>query len=237
MLHTFNKINLGASPEELREGWLGISLFEETDDYILLDSNYRIFKHIPTGGYVMCCDLRHPLPFNNNSIDTIFSSHFIEHIELPEFQRLLGEIKRILKPGGWVRLVTPDMGIWVEKLYNKDKEFFEIYRSQVVKHFGPSHWLSKLTNPLQMLNIMLFIWGHRWMWDFETLETELLYLDFKNITHQKFLESNIPNIEEIENILPQSILSSRNAESIYIEASKPHPPPPPVLYKNSTTII
>lgn len=237
MLRTFNKINLGASPEELREGWLGISLFGVTDDYILLDSNYRIFKHIPTGGYVMCWDLRHPLPFNDNSIDIVFSSHFIEHIELLEFRELLREIKRILKPEGWVRLVTPDMEIWVEKLYNKDKEFFEIYRNQVIKHFGPSYYLSKLTNPLQMLNIMLFVWGHKWMWNFETLKSELLNLDFENITHQKFLKSNIPNIGEIENILPQSILLSRNAESIYIEASKPNPPPPPILYKNSTTII
>ena len=49
---------------------------------------------------------KQPLPYNDNSIDIIFSKSFIEHLYYPE--NFLKEAMRILKPGGLLLTLTPD---------------------------------------------------------------------------------------------------------------------------------
>jgi predicted SAM-dependent methyltransferase len=48
------------------------------------------------------------LPFENNSLDFIFSEHFFEHLFFDEALSLLGECYRILKPWGVIRNRVPD---------------------------------------------------------------------------------------------------------------------------------
>jgi SAM-dependent methyltransferase len=47
------------------------------------------------------------LSFPDNSFDAVVSSHVIEHLEKPE--KMLQEIKRVLKPGGRVLLCCPSL--------------------------------------------------------------------------------------------------------------------------------
>src|SRR5437870_3607063 len=54
-------------------------------------------------------DLRKPLPFADCSIDYVYSSHVLEHLSLSHAQRLVSEIVRVLRRGGLVRLVVPDL--------------------------------------------------------------------------------------------------------------------------------
>ncbi len=48
-----------------------------------------------------------PYPFKDNSVDIIFTSHFIEHLDGFERIKFFNEIYRILKVGGIIRLVHP----------------------------------------------------------------------------------------------------------------------------------
>lgn len=48
------------------------------------------------------------IPFPANSFDAVFSSALFEHLREP--RRALGEIRRVLKPGGVVGLRAPDWG-------------------------------------------------------------------------------------------------------------------------------
>ncbi len=54
-------------------------------------------------------DVRCGLPFASNSIDSIYSTHMIEHFYPDELEQLLRECKRVLKPGGGLRLVVPSL--------------------------------------------------------------------------------------------------------------------------------
>ena len=40
----------------------------------------------------LCWDLRNPLPFPNNSVAIIYSSHVLEHLHYRELMGLLGRI-------------------------------------------------------------------------------------------------------------------------------------------------
>lgn len=59
------------------------------------------------------------LPFDNSSIDCIYSSHFLEHLSQKQAIFVLSETKRILKDGGICRIVVPD-------LENSCKEYLKI---------------------------------------------------------------------------------------------------------------
>lgn len=54
-------------------------------------------------------DVRNGLPFGPNSIDSIYSTHMFEHFYADELGRLLQECVRVLKPGGGVRLIVPNL--------------------------------------------------------------------------------------------------------------------------------
>ncbi|MFM2061303.1 MAG: hypothetical protein RLZZ507_973 [Cyanobacteriota bacterium] len=51
-------------------------------------------------------NLAKPLPFKTNEVDLLYCSEVIEHLENPEF--ILDEIKRVLKPNGYLILTTPN---------------------------------------------------------------------------------------------------------------------------------
>ena len=48
------------------------------------------------------------LPFEDNSVHNIYISHVVEHLETDIVSRLLGDAIRTLKPGGVIRICTPD---------------------------------------------------------------------------------------------------------------------------------
>lgn len=55
------------------------------------------------------CNILNGLNFNSQFFDAVYSAHFIEHLTYTEAQKVLIDISRILKKGGFIRLVTPDL--------------------------------------------------------------------------------------------------------------------------------
>ncbi|MBM4285652.1 MAG: class I SAM-dependent methyltransferase [Deltaproteobacteria bacterium] len=51
------------------------------------------------------CDFNAPLPLSNNSVDIVVFSHVIEHLPRPDFT--MGELSRILRPGGLLLAGSP----------------------------------------------------------------------------------------------------------------------------------
>jgi len=80
-------LHLGSGTERLA-GWINVDLYFPAE---------------------LCLDLTRPLPIPDACADAIYSQHFIEHIEKEAAVRLIGECARVLKPGGWLRITTPDL--------------------------------------------------------------------------------------------------------------------------------
>lgn len=47
------------------------------------------------------------LPLADDSVDNIYSSHCIEHIEPNRIRHVISELYRVLRPGGLIRIVVP----------------------------------------------------------------------------------------------------------------------------------
>src|SRR5689334_23208807 len=65
----------------------------------------------------MSCDIRGGLPLGDQSIDYIVSIHALEEIAYDDLPVALGELKRVLKAGGTLRLGLPDLLKGVEAFH------------------------------------------------------------------------------------------------------------------------
>ena len=79
------------------------------------------------------------LPFEDNSIDVIYSSHFLEHLSQEQADFVLKESYRILKEDGLIRVVVPDLEdickeyLRVLDLVSQNKKHEEEYQWIVVE--------------------------------------------------------------------------------------------------------
>lgn len=73
----------------------------------------------------MWLDLRHGLPFPDESVDVIYACHVFEHFYLDELRRILGDCRRVLRAGGGVRLLVPSLEMAVERYVKEDVEWFD----------------------------------------------------------------------------------------------------------------
>jgi SAM-dependent methyltransferase len=61
----------------------------------------------PDIGVDMCHDALEGLPFRDNTIDEVYTSHFLEHIPQVQLFALLDEIYRVCKPGARFVVIVP----------------------------------------------------------------------------------------------------------------------------------
>lgn len=83
----------------------------------------------------MWLDIRHALPFADNSVDVIYSHHVFEHFDLRTLRNVLRECHRVLKPGGRFRFVTPNLRKVMESYIGGDMASFT-ETAEDVRSFG-----------------------------------------------------------------------------------------------------
>tara|TARA_Y100000991_G_C21928466_1_gene329746 strand:- start:49 stop:864 length:816 start_codon:yes stop_codon:yes gene_type:complete len=73
------------------------------------------------------------IPLKTNSADFVYSSHFIEHLDCEDLNQLLDEIFRILKPGGILRISTPNYEYLVKEYISliKEKELNDEIKTKI----------------------------------------------------------------------------------------------------------
>ena len=141
--------------------------------------NTDIFGKIPV-------DINHSLPFPNNSVDLIFSSHLIEHIYQRKADLFFKESLRILKDGGLLIIATPTINKMFDILYRSSKEDKEkIFQEHKNSFLGRKPTSARLINAMTHIN-----YGHKFLFDYETLNDLALINGFKN-----FVITNLENIE------------------------------------------
>ena len=58
---------------------------------------------------VVQCDLSRGIPFPDASFDVVYHSSMIEHFRRPDARKFIAECLRVLKPGGLIRVATPNL--------------------------------------------------------------------------------------------------------------------------------
>lgn len=99
-------VDLGCGAGELLEraaaqglaGW-GLDRVEASAARVLAD-----------GRAALVADLERPLPFRDGALDGVALIEAIEHVARAE--ALVDELRRVLRPGGWLLLTTPNVAHW-----------------------------------------------------------------------------------------------------------------------------
>ena len=133
-------------------------------------------------------DLRKPLPYENGSVDLIHNEHFIEHLTAEEGVEFLKDMHRIIKPGGVIRIATPDLD------YLAFKYWFGWKKQDWIENYGYSHIQTKA----EMMNAVFHYWGHKWLYNFEELNRRLTEAGFKKIQRVKYRQSKNPHLKNLE---------------------------------------
>jgi SAM-dependent methyltransferase len=147
------------------------------------------------------CDIMEGLPLPSDSIDYAVSIHALPEVPYDRQIPVLQELRRVLKPGGILRLCLPDLLKGIDAYRRGDRDYFLI----------PDKDAERLGAKL----ITQLIWyGYsKTLFTSEFIEELLLKTGFRRVTHCSYMKTacRFPEIVELDN---------REPESLYVEALK-----------------
>jgi predicted SAM-dependent methyltransferase len=152
-------------------------------------------------------DARRSIPLADGSAAGIRAEHFVEHLEpREEVPAFLSDCRRVLQPGGTLRVIVPDAGRYLEAYCRPDLSGF---RELAV----PDPFPSDLPTRMDVVNHVFHQWHeHRWGYDFEALAHRLRTAGFAVIEQRGYGDSRLPPLAQDRDV--------HAPYSLYFEATK-----------------
>ena len=168
----FHGLHVGCGPN-LMPGWIN------TD----FESDHPVNFHL---------DITKPLPFPDACLDAIYAEEVIEHVELVDGRKFLAEARRILKPGGAIRLTTPGADeccrIYLGMEERKADEWGQFWLNP--QEFSPEMWINACFN----------FYGHKHIYSAAQLRAEMKRAGFSEtrLCKPHVSESGIAELSGLE---------------------------------------
>jgi predicted SAM-dependent methyltransferase len=175
-------LNVGSGPNAIQTGdWYNIDGFYPSAD--------------------LNCDAARKLPFPDNRFEGIFAEHIFEHFTPSQARTFLGHCRRILKPGGIIRLIVPDGELYIKNYFDD--------RDCMLKHRS-----GRFRTRMEVINeVFRRGYEHQYTYDYETLALYLTEAGFVDVRREKLKTGAIPDL-----LVDQEL---REFESLFVEAAKP----------------
>jgi predicted SAM-dependent methyltransferase len=133
-------------------------------------------------------DFRRRLPFPDDSVDKIYSSHFLEHLTFAQGQQHLRECHRVLVPGGTLSVCVPSARPYLEAYCSGSPLDYKTWIQ-----YEPA-WND--TTPIDVVNYVAYMdevdfivlkhAAHQYMFDEENLLEVLEKAGFENVRTREF---------------------------------------------------
>jgi predicted SAM-dependent methyltransferase len=169
--------------------------------------------HVNDATHFVMADARQRLPFTDHATPAVYAEHFIEHFSLDDGIRWLREVRRILTPGGLLRLTTPDLARYVDG-YRLDDGFYATHRERLLQLGAPPDEVPH--RPAFMLNQIFVFHGHKWIYDEDELAFALAAAGFPaaSVVRRSCGEGASADVAALDRQV-------RDDETLYIEARSP----------------
>jgi predicted SAM-dependent methyltransferase len=165
------KIEIGGL--EKRPGWIVTNVNAVTRNY--LDATQR-------------------WPVEDEAASFVYSDNVIEHLPLDAGRAMLAETFRCLRPGGVIRLVTPDI--------RKHVDLYLAGSSSVNGAVGTAYRDLGLVvdHPVDLIRIPIGQFGHHegYLYDFDTLRIELERAGFTDVVERDLSQSDHPDLRGLD---------------------------------------
>lgn len=202
----------------------------------LLLRGQRLERYNALPRNVMVHDLKKGLPYVSGSIDVVYHSHLLEHLDRDIAKLFLLEAKRVLKPGGIHRIVVPNFEILCKNYISHitdcenddtERKNHENFIAKIIEQSVRKEAFGTGQQQSVMRCIENIIFGdarkrgetHQWMYDKISLKVALLDAGYKEILVQKYNTSLIPKWNEYGLDLDEDA-GQYKLDSLYIEAIK-----------------
>lgn len=190
------KLNIGCGPNPL-DGWVNVDIVPHSIDVRRIDAAGQF-------------------PWMNDTFSHVFSEHMIEHVDLDGAQNMLRESYRVLRPGGRIRIVTPNRDFLTALTKPPLSQLQTDYILWACHHFAPE------AVPSGDVVVEFFgrLWGHKHIYDRVGLWEIMAKVGFVQPIMCELRESPDPELCKLENVarMPPGFL---RLESMTIEALKP----------------
>jgi predicted SAM-dependent methyltransferase len=157
---------------------------------------------VPWSREIFLHNLRKPLPFSDNSFSAVYASHLLEHFYLNEAQNLLKECHRVLKPGGILRIMVPDLEERI-KNYSASKKSYGESKVKAGDAFMESINVHPRNFRSRGLVYRLYdnatsFHNHKWMYDADSLVFYMKEAGFFDAGRRGLFDSEMEDIKKIE---------------------------------------
>lgn len=194
------KLHIGCGPGHLR-GWINIDVHPAP----------------------LALNVLRGLPFEAASADFVFVSHLLEHLFFPgDVKPFLQQVRRVLAPGGVVRIVVPDVEQCIAAYANNDRSFFGSRRET---------WSWWPENPTRLEDFLAYAGAgpepaylfesHKYGYDFETLSRVLTDAGFTSIVQSSYMQSAHKELQ-VDDV--SSVAKAKYGDkyySLFVEAKVP----------------
>jgi predicted SAM-dependent methyltransferase len=185
----------------------------QTEDWLMTDVDRR--KNWSTV-YLDACQ---PFPIPGGCFDYVFSEHMIEHIPYSGALKMLQECHRILKPGGTIRIATPDLDVLLALKRAPANSLQAEYISWIAQYHMPYAAPATATH---VINNAFRSWGHTFLFDEECLDLALRSAGFDRVKRMPVGISDDLHLRNIEMHGKTTGNEAMNAfETMVLEARKP----------------
>jgi SAM-dependent methyltransferase len=153
------------------------------------------------GPGVLACDILDGLPLEDDSIDYVVSIHALPELSPDQLVSALQELRRVLRPGGVLRLALPDLIKGVEAYLRGDRDYFLVPDEDAGSIGG------------KLVTQLLWYGYSRSLFTADFVEEPLRNAGFGTVAHCAFGETRSPFAGIVE-------LDNRERESLFVEAVK-----------------
>jgi predicted SAM-dependent methyltransferase len=199
--HAVRKLQIGTQ-EHILPGWLNTDL-------------------LPVDGRVVFLDAREPFRFEDGTFDYIFSEHCIEHITYAEGLSALRECYRVLKPGGRIRIGTPNLSNIIGLCCRPINEIGERYIQWYIDTYTPEF---ASYAPGFVVNNSFRLWGHQFLYDADTLGAAMKTAGFSDLRWFDPGHSEDENLRGLEGHGKRVGDEINRFETMIAEATRAHDP-------------
>jgi SAM-dependent methyltransferase len=157
--------------------------------------------------HIQFCDARKRIPVSDGAADVVYASHMVEHLDRDEASMFFAEAKRVLIPGGTIRLALPNLRWHIDNyLVSGDGDEFMV-KTKLGRRLPKS----------LVERAALFFFGereyHAWMYDCQSAVKLLQDAGFTDVRTYPPGKTRISSPGALN-------LAERVPESLFVEGSK-----------------